>query len=297
MEFNIGFETEFSSEHSIERLSDKFIRAGIDVGRVNRDAHGRRAYTNWFFVGDNSIRPPPGYYGYELVSPIMDYNEGLDTMQKLFSILKATNANTNSSTGFHVGLSFKDPALLKKMDILKLIVLLNEDKVLADFSRTGNRYCRSHMVDLKKAIKDEAANFAGFLSSRADLTIENLISNPTDLKKYIQTRDKYRTVNFIKMERSYLEFRGMGGESYHLAFDKIKSTVDHFRETMIAAVSESSDGRFKREVAKIMRTYYRTVSKNINQMIDKNKESKAKLILDLEAAQQRTDRADTLLSI
>jgi Putative amidoligase enzyme len=263
MTFKLGFETEFTAPIEAATLSRGLGQKGIAIMPQGRDANtGGRAYDRWFLVPDGSIRPQIGFFPYELVSPIMTFDDGLQNMKIIFDYMSAIGSETNDSTGFHVGLSFTDARRIEKMDNLKLVLLLNESKVLRTFGRTSNRYCMGHLQDLRKTIRTIAQQYTG-----GQAQVDRLVDTEDKLRRIIQT-DKYRTVNFGKLRTGYLEFRAMGGRDYHKKYDQIVETIHHFAECMDAASDPTKfEGKHKRGIRELLRTTERVIIRNLETVL------------------------------
>ena len=118
-QFNIGAEFEFATTKERTEIELSLSGRGITVLPSQKLANGNKDYSRWFFVHDGSIKPPYGYHPFELVSPVMTLNDGIEKIKTVFKYLIDSQAITNESTGFHVNLSFADPSNLQKIDVLK----------------------------------------------------------------------------------------------------------------------------------------------------------------------------------
>jgi hypothetical protein len=113
-----GIEIEFTG---ITRSEAARIAAGHLGGAVTSagDYYDTKKVTApdsrvWKFMSDSSITcqmkqgrqrvPVMGYYSVELVSPILNYREDIDTLQNLVRKLRKAGAFTNASCGIHVHL-------------------------------------------------------------------------------------------------------------------------------------------------------------------------------------------------
>ena len=92
--------------------------------------------------------------GFELISPPAPIEPSLTDLKKIFDWISANGHYTNESTGFHVGVSYGQASSTRKVDKLKLILLLGEDHLLELFNRELNTYTQSHLLKLKKRISD-----------------------------------------------------------------------------------------------------------------------------------------------
>jgi hypothetical protein len=218
----IGYEIEFfSRRNKIELLAD-YKTLGLDVF-----TNPTPNEFNWYLHGDGSLeRSRPGDNAFELSSAIMPIRRGFSNMKKLFDDMVSHNDATNKSTGFHVSLSFADQALTKKMNIPVLIFLLDEEKVLRQFDRLNNYYCKPYRQELRET----------YSYIKRGRTMNNRTTPPIQLNE-LQSRispTKYRFINLHKLELPvpYLEFRGVGGTDYHTRFLEIREVASHFMDCM-----------------------------------------------------------------
>lgn len=232
LEFRLGFETEFlcpqTKPETLAELEALFnIEIAPEVGYWDRPN-----WSKWNLVGDGSIdrvtRRETKMYPMELVSPIFDYEKGLEWIDRVFQWLNKVDASTNKSCGFHVGLSIKHHPTydLKSINTVKLIMLLNESQILEIFNRTSNVYCLSWRDELKETFNGEIPEWSPHLFS-----------------SWFRGKNKYHFVNFKKLslDNPYLEFRGMGGENYHQKLGMILECIAHFKQVMTSSLIDGLD--------------------------------------------------------
>ena len=153
----------------------------------------------------------------------MPLETGLERMYEMFQWLTRTGGYTNDSCGFHVGVSMIDRAAQNRLDILKLIVLFDEDRITQLFGRQASRWCQKHQPQiLNRAQVYGQQGDAGF---RAASTEEKL-------KRCID-RSKFFTANLAKLP-GYVEFRAMGGQ-YHTRFEDCRNTIRYYAQIIEAA--------------------------------------------------------------
>lgn len=189
-----------------------------------------RSTTCWQLTTDGSIEsePPNSGIGLELVSPPMNIASALLLLKNIFQWMETSGAETNHSTGFHVGVSLAG-ANLQQLDKLKLLLLLDEPYVAALFDRQLNSYTQSHVELLKKSISRAKRAGKSWLASRQATELTERLNAAIDLKKY-------RAVNFGKLEDGYLEFRIMGNQNYHKRFEEIERTIMRYCAVLAAAL-------------------------------------------------------------
>lgn len=138
--------------------------------------------------------------------------EALDDLEKLLNAMDVDDdLQFSSRTGLHINIgTFKQD----EIDLLKLMILLDDDYLLNQFGRTESQYART---------------FRSYVESLAG------IKNSKDFKKYyqdvsrtnqilLQKQEKYQSVNFKKLEENYLEFRIIGGNNMS-DISLVKNTV------------------------------------------------------------------------
>lgn len=102
-----NFDKQFGVElecYNVNRdtLRRKLTAAGINCNEANRGA-SNRAY--WKITNDGSIR---GINGFELVSPILQGEEGLSELMKVCKVLNDCKAKVNRSCGTHVHINARN---------------------------------------------------------------------------------------------------------------------------------------------------------------------------------------------
>ncbi len=186
---------------------------------------------NWQLVEDGSIRPDsqrPGL-GFELVSPPLPIQTALINLKKVFAWMHSEGHYTNDTTGFHVGVSWGTPGTMRRIDKLKVALLLGEHYLIDLFDRAFNEFTQSHLDRLKTQLAALIKKNTAWTRSRdLDLLIHK-IGNQIDLKKY-------RTINFGKLAQGYLEFRIMGNRDYDRRLDEIVTTILRYAFVVKAAL-------------------------------------------------------------
>jgi Putative amidoligase enzyme len=238
-DLQIGFELEFCSADNHPVILEQLRALGLNITYDDRHRNPARVNTNWYLTHDGSVRwqngdPRGPTQGHELISPVFPLEPGLKIIQGLFKWIENNGHWTNSSTGFHVGISFVNKPKNSQINRLKLLALLEEDKYLRKFKRTSNRFCRSHKKNLSKQFADTLAYAYRYAGDKAQ-TAKML--TPEYLQGAIPT-NKYFSVNFGKLTQNYLEFRIIGGKNYHKRFDDVKEAILHFCECMQKSTSK-----------------------------------------------------------
>lgn len=179
----------FSGYHSAEKPKDKFV-----------------------FEFDSSIRPNPGDGAQELVSYAMPLPQAIEALDKMFAWANEKGyVYANGSTGFHVnvGMTGNTP---DKIDTLKLLMLMGDQKILQEFGRESNTYCESMMGRVVRQLKGGYTGQSGrdeLLQSIKTKTWDGLRKLASKYVNRAQSGDKFVSVN---NKGKYIEFRGPGGD-------------------------------------------------------------------------------------
>jgi Putative amidoligase enzyme len=209
--------TEFMGDPSKNSVSSSLVRFRVDHAITNdlfQSLHiNTRKTTGWQIENDISIKPEnDNDLGIELISPPLPVNQCLAELKKLFDWMVARGHYTNSSCGFHVGVSYGKKRTMHKINRVKLLMLLGEDYLLREFNRTMSEWTVSHVDRIAKQLQNSN------IDSREIQELVRIVDKKVDL-----TKD--RTVNFGKLEHGYLEFRIMGGKDYHQQWEKVHNTM------------------------------------------------------------------------
>lgn len=197
----------------------------------------RRAldYSKWNLVTDSSLEAEGDVDSYpvELVSPVLEYPDFQEALQRSFSALKLWGAQqaTNDSCGLHLNLSIEGINLGESLDLMKLIILLGESHIAGLFNRDFNSYAER----IEPYIKN-------YLSAFADLPaqIRELVSRPlypiTENVEMVIPLDKYFSFNLTKIKKyNFIEFRLVGGAGYHTRVPEIIATAKRLAWALVSA--------------------------------------------------------------
>ena len=92
MSRRFGVEIEFLSTVTVEQVLTKLRSAGI---QAEYEGYTHRTTPHWKIVSDGSC-------GYELVSPILEGEAGVEELQKAATALEAAGAQVDRRCGLHV---------------------------------------------------------------------------------------------------------------------------------------------------------------------------------------------------
>ena len=204
--FNRNFGVEIEAYNCTrERLARELTAAGI---RVEVEGYNHTDHTNhWKLVTDSSLS---GNNTFELVSPILHGEQGLEELEKVCWVLDLCNAKVNDSCGLHVHM---DAAEFDLQTWKNLIITYKRlEKVIDHFmplSRRNNRFCKG-------------------LTTITEATI-NRASNISDLRAAFY-HNRYHKINLEAYARHRtVEFRQHGGSTN---FTKMSAWI-HFLAKMI----------------------------------------------------------------
>ena len=204
-----------------------------DAEDESRYASGE--YTTWVVLPDGSLTNVEKYtsnvIGIEIVSPVLQLGSGLADMQKILAIIadpsilgfETLEGVTTFDTGFHINLGIGG----KKIDYLKLIMLMGDQHILDEFGRSFFEQAEPMLLTIKDEIDKNPAKaipLINQLMTKVGIT-QNDMNNVIDLLSKQVPVDKFKSVNLKKLEQGYIEFRAAGGKNYHEDFDKMRKTV------------------------------------------------------------------------
>jgi hypothetical protein len=227
----MGFEVEFvyvtqgitSQAQAFSKCEQELTNLGLQF-----------APTQFQLTPDTSIdtKKQPSSFGIELVSPPLPLSMNLDNLQKVFMWMQDQGHETNFSTGLHINVSVQGLSAAN-LDKLKLLLLLDEHQVQQLFDRLMNSYTESHVEILKGAIAQASMKGQPWTNMRDFQKIKHVLNASIDL-------DKYRTVNFSKLQQGYLEFRIMGNQDYHKRWETVKSVVLRYAYVLLSALDQNA---------------------------------------------------------
>ena len=237
MNSKIGYEFEFYSNYSADDTAEKLAKYLGKKISVFEESHSD------FKVTTDHYKLEKDYSGgkklIELVTGSQPYQEARVTLIKVLKWIKE-NGYTNDRCGIHFNISFNDDKMgssfLTRLNRLKFILDFDEDKIWKDYpNRKNSVYAKSikFVVPVDK------------LSYETAKTV-----NQAD---FIFPTEKYYGVNFLKLEKNYLEFRYLGGDGYEKLTDKLLATQDQFIESLYkAAANPAFNADDKKKLTKIL---------------------------------------------
>ena len=237
---------------STEEVADEIAKAiGMPV-KASSGYHGAKRGTGFFILEpDSSIEGDGEGAGLELVSPPMPLSQTLEYLDKVFAWADSRGCTTNSSTGFHMGISIPDQSR-ENVDHLKFTLFLGDDYVLKQFGRESNSYTKSMVKEMTQKLKNLGAG-SGRMDAESMLRTfkDGLNSSAAKFVKtsLTTTHDRYVTVN---IKDKYIEVRSAGGD-YLGDVEKIKTTLLRYVRAMaLAADPEAEKQEYAKKLYKFM---------------------------------------------
>jgi len=196
-----GVEIEFTNNVRSELIA-KMQEYGLTV---RQESLNHRTSTGWKLVTDCSC-------GYELVSPPLKGEAGIEELRLACKALEEVGAHVNVSCGLHVHHDANDMTRMELRNLFLLFVRFERvlDRLVAPSRRTGgNGYCISHggqHSDRERILSQAAASNSGL-----------------DLFRTVNMDNRYHKLNFMCYERQgTVEFRAHGGT---IEFEKIEAWI------------------------------------------------------------------------
>lgn len=234
---------------------------GIKV-KGSSSYHSTKRGTDFFILEpDSSIDADEdeGEAGLELISPPMPLTQCLEYLDKVFKWANEYGCRTDSSTGFHMGISIPDQTI-ENVDHLKFILFLGDEYVLQQFNRENNTYASSMYKKITTAITQSNNDPAEILNSFKQGM--NSIAAKTVRRLIVNKSDRQVTVN---IKPNYIEVRSAGGD-YLNELDKIKNTLLRYVRTMgLAADPEAEKQEYAKKLYKMLAPTIKSGDENVIQ--------------------------------
>jgi hypothetical protein len=142
--FGVEMEVLIPSSVSCEQVCIAMERVGIDM---EKESYNHNTRKHWKMVTDSSVSSHKvGYYGMEIVSPVLSGNDGIDQVKKVSQVLLSLGVQVNKSCGLHVHISAKALSQEHIANILTNYAACEQsiDAGLTNSRRNDNNtYCRS----------------------------------------------------------------------------------------------------------------------------------------------------------
>ena len=246
-----GSYDESNAENLARDLEEKLgVRA-----KVSRGYHStERDDVTWIFEPDGSIDSDSSEnMPVEIVSPPMPLKECLAKIEQFFTWAESNGAYSNSSTGFHMGVSL--PHTGGNVDYLKLALFLGDEYILREFGRTAVHYTESALKKIRERIGvNEATTRNPDIAGAMELMRYNLIElaqkqlaiNNHGFGKYTSINPQ-GGVDSTRPEKErpakYIEFRSAGGTNYFEDIEKLQNTLMRYARAMTIAANPNAERR------------------------------------------------------
>lgn len=234
--FNLNW-PDWSKDTELQNFVDHI---GYDIGdKLSRNITSLINDSNkslYTITTDNSIDANNNESGVELISPPLPLKETIQDFSIIKNWINDNGHYTNSSTGLHINVSFlgKD---IKKIDYVKLVLLLGDNYILSMFDRLANEYTRSSFdqLNLKASSthKSKIHNALVFLKQNLNAKAASIISK--------NVFNKYDSIN---IRPNYVEFRAMGGNWSKMSNNHIMNYIFRMIVVLDAAMSPN---KFQKE--------------------------------------------------
>jgi len=226
-------EFDTDSESFRDLVDDVMKGKEPDVG----DYHGSSNYSNWRVETDSSLNSG----GAEIISPVLNLDDGLEALENMFDWIDSY-ADTDSSTGFHINMSF-DGYDMSKFDWLKLLMFVEEGAIYKEFSdRKDNSYARS-IKSYLSGVQNSPENIGS--KEYFEVLSKNGTEGMNKVKSMIGS-GKFFGVNFSSIahgsKHGRIEFRYMGGR-YHKKQKQVLKQILQYAAWMKIAL----DPKYKRK--------------------------------------------------
>lgn len=164
--FNFVFNCTFGIEIEAYGATRDQVAAAIQREGISVFVEGYNHTTrnHWKVITDGSIR---GENGFEVVSPVLQGEDGLQQLEKVCRALKSCNAKINKSCGLHVHLGASDFSIQNWRNIYSNYAALESqiDKFMPESRRANNNnYCRSITQKVQETNLNECRTLAAIQS-------------------------------------------------------------------------------------------------------------------------------------
>lgn len=190
-DFTFGVEIELISRDTMDRVGSLI------------EALGERG---WRVVHDGSVMSNDArMFGMEVVSPVLQGQEGLERLRRVMDTLKAAGCKVNNTCGMHVhvGVRGMAPARVRKIAVAFLNAEQHFDS-LVPAGRLNNRYCQSNTARVGRHAR------AALRDATTIRQIADVMNGGNSSHRYNQFR--YHKLNFQSfVQHGTIEFRQHAG--------------------------------------------------------------------------------------
>lgn len=202
--FEFYFNRKFGVEIEFFGVEERILKQNFQQSGLNfrTESYNHTTRPHWKFVTDSSIR---GNIGRELVSPVLQGNEGLIDFRKACKALRISNAQVNKSCGVHIHLDANDYSIENFITLIKNQYLIENqiDKIMPESRRQNqNTYCKGFQQFSKRELFEkldrmntvqEISNY--FASRYFKLNLQSFQRHGT-----VEFRQHGASTNFLKIK-------------------------------------------------------------------------------------------------
>jgi len=237
----------FSEDNARELAKSLSEELGVKT-KVSGGYHSaRRDDETWIFEPDMSLDADDSdNMPVEIVSPPMPLEECLRQMENFFEWAESNGAYSNSSTGFHMGVSL--PVTGGQVDYVKLALFLGDEHVLKDFGRSGNHFCEAAIKKIRQRVRGNKEAIGGALElmrhNLLELAQKALEINNHGFGKYTSINPQGgndSTKPHLERGAKYIEFRSAGGSNYFEDINRLKNTLMRYAKAMTVAANPAAE--------------------------------------------------------
>jgi hypothetical protein len=238
------------SQDEAERLADDLHeKLGVKTKVSGGYHNATRDDKTWIFEPDSSLDSDDSEnMAVEIISPPMPLETCLKQMENFFTWAEENGAYSNSSTGFHMGVSL--PHRGGDVDYVKLALFLGDEHVLKEFGRSSNHFCAAAIGKIRQRVrgnKEAVGNAMSLMRSNLlELAQKSLEINNHGFGKYTSINPKGgvdSTQPHKERGAKYIEFRSAGGSNYFEDIDRLKNTLLRYAQAMTIAANPAAERR------------------------------------------------------
>lgn len=177
-----------------ERLARELREAGINVAV---EGYNHTTRDHWKLVTDSSLR---GNDTFELVSPVLQGESGLQELQKVCWVLEYCDVKVNDSCGLHIHMDAADFTLDTWKNLA--ITYKNLESVIDAFmpgSRRDNYYCKS-LSRISATSIQQAQSISDLQTAFGNNRYHKLNLEAYSRHRTVEFRQHSGSTNFTKME-------------------------------------------------------------------------------------------------
>lgn len=228
--------------------------------------HGvERRPGQWIIEPDNSLEDETGLgAGAEVISPPMPFQDSLKAINKFWKWADRTDAWTNDSCGFHIGVSIGGQSKLA-IDPIKLVLFLGDEHILKTFGRQLNQYSQSALKSLKKSVEHDTPRYIDVSMGVIKQGV-NKIATDFIIQGMLERTNRYLSVS---VKNNYVEFRSAGGNYLDQKKLIVSTLLRYVRAMAIAADPNAEREEYLKKIYKLFNENKTTQSKDSIDMFAK----------------------------